>query len=197
MPKIVDHDKRREELLEAVIRVISRNGVEGTTMRVIAEESGWSTGSLAHYFSDRDDIVASALRYSHTTIRKRWTRKLKNKTGLAAVRELMVDNLPLDKTRATETRLEVVFWGQAANQPRLLAVQRNNDGTLFEAMKRYVDQAHEAGELTADTNTELVTQRLLALIDGLSVRHMLSETQITQADMLQIVDEEIERLSHT
>ena len=47
MPKEVDHNERREELLEAVWRVIARDGMEGTTIRGIAKESGWSTGVLA------------------------------------------------------------------------------------------------------------------------------------------------------
>ena len=42
MPKDVDHDARREELLEAVWRVIARDGMERATIRAIAKETGWS-----------------------------------------------------------------------------------------------------------------------------------------------------------
>ncbi len=37
MPKEVDHDARREELLEAVWQVIARDGIDRATIRVIAE----------------------------------------------------------------------------------------------------------------------------------------------------------------
>ena len=61
MPKIVDHESRRQELVEAAWRVINRVGIDATTVREIAAESGYSTGSLAHYFATKDDILRSAL----------------------------------------------------------------------------------------------------------------------------------------
>ncbi|MBA4102389.1 MAG: TetR/AcrR family transcriptional regulator, partial [Arthrobacter sp.] len=36
MPKIVDHDERRLELVDATWRIIARQGLEGATMREIA-----------------------------------------------------------------------------------------------------------------------------------------------------------------
>ena len=44
VPKIVDHEHRRQELVEAVWRVIGRVGIDGVTIREIAVESGYSTG---------------------------------------------------------------------------------------------------------------------------------------------------------
>ena len=85
MPKEVDHDQRREELLEAVWRVIARDGMEGTTIRAIAKETGWSTGVLAHYFGDKDDIISSALRLAYMWAR--WTVR----KGLAVSEEAEVD----------------------------------------------------------------------------------------------------------
>ena len=44
MPKEVDHAARRRELADAACRVIARNGLAGTTLAHVAEESGWSIG---------------------------------------------------------------------------------------------------------------------------------------------------------
>ena len=71
MPKAVDHNERREALLAAVWRVIARDGLERATVRTIAEETGWSTGVLAHYFADKEDILTSALQLSHERIAAR------------------------------------------------------------------------------------------------------------------------------
>ena len=113
MPKVVDHLERREELLEAVWRVLARDGIHGTTIRVIANETGWSAGVLAHYFTDKEDILVSALRLSHTRIVARWEEKLEGLEGMAALRELVLDNLPLDDERELETRLQLVYWDRA------------------------------------------------------------------------------------
>lgn len=39
MPKIVDHDQRRRDLVEATLRIILRQGLAGATMRDIATEA--------------------------------------------------------------------------------------------------------------------------------------------------------------
>ena len=74
--------------------MIARDGLERATIRTIAEETGWSTGVLAHYFTDKEDILASALQLSHERIAARWDEKLEGLQGLAALRELVLDNLP-------------------------------------------------------------------------------------------------------
>ena len=76
MPKIVDHDERRREVLTAARRVIVRDGIDAATTRAIAKEAGYSNGVLAHYFADKDEILLSALRQSHQRIRERLARKL-------------------------------------------------------------------------------------------------------------------------
>src|ERR1700684_3559211 len=61
VPKEVDHPARRRELADAACRVIARNGLSGTTLAHVAEESGWSIGSIRYYFPNKDELVASAL----------------------------------------------------------------------------------------------------------------------------------------
>lgn len=63
MPKIVDHHRRREDLALLTLRVISAVGIENATVREIARRGGLSTGSLTHYFTSKDDLVAFAFRW--------------------------------------------------------------------------------------------------------------------------------------
>ncbi len=62
MPKIVDHDERRLALADAVLALIAREGISAVTTRAVAEESGWSTGVLNHYFGSRHELLLAALR---------------------------------------------------------------------------------------------------------------------------------------
>ena len=52
---------RREQICRAAATVISREGFAGTTMRMVAEEAGVSTGMLNHYFANRQDLLTQAL----------------------------------------------------------------------------------------------------------------------------------------
>ncbi len=57
MPKLVDHDEYRKELLEKCFSIFTRKGFSGVTMREIATEIGVSTGTLYHYFPTKESIM--------------------------------------------------------------------------------------------------------------------------------------------
>lgn len=57
MPKIVDHQKYREELLFKCFDLFASRGYANITMREIAKELNISTGSLYHYFSNKQTIL--------------------------------------------------------------------------------------------------------------------------------------------
>ena len=60
MPKIVDHERRRAEIVQTTWRVIARRGLDGATLREVAAEAGYANGALKPYFpakSDRKSVV--------------------------------------------------------------------------------------------------------------------------------------------
>ncbi|WP_214323201.1 TetR/AcrR family transcriptional regulator [Nonomuraea sediminis] len=183
MPKIVDHDERRREVLSAARRVIVRDGLDAATTRAIAKEAGYSNGVLAHYFADKDEILLSALRQSHQRIRERLTRKVEGVTGLAALRELLLDNLPLDAERTQETRLEVSFWSRSLASEHLAEVQRAEAAELRDAVRHLLGEARAAGELAAEENLDDLAEYLLALVDGLSLHLLLYPGRLTRVDL--------------
>ena len=59
MPKVVDREKYRKELLDKCLNLFSQRGYGNVTMREIARELGVSTGTLYHYFPDKQNILES------------------------------------------------------------------------------------------------------------------------------------------
>ncbi|MCJ8282304.1 MAG: TetR/AcrR family transcriptional regulator [Rivularia sp. ALOHA_DT_140] len=56
MPKIVDREKYRKELLWKSFDLFASKGYGSVTMREIAKELGVSTGTLYHYFPNKEAI---------------------------------------------------------------------------------------------------------------------------------------------
>ncbi|MEV4547769.1 TetR/AcrR family transcriptional regulator [Nonomuraea wenchangensis] len=197
MPKIVDHDERRREVLSAARRVIVRDGIDAATTRAIAKEAGYSNGVLAHYFADKDEILLSALRQSHQRIRERLTGKVEGASGLAALRELLLDNLPLDAERTQESRLEVSFWSRSLASERLAGVQRAEADELRAAVRELLGQARAAGELRGDhpdDGLDDLTEHLLALVDGLSLHLLLYPDRLNRVDVERLMLRALDRL---
>ncbi len=194
MPKIVDHEKRREEVIAAVWRVIERDGFEGSTIRRIAKEAGYSAGILAHYFADKADILTSAVQLSHQRILARWDKKLANLNGLAALRELILDNLPLDEERILETSLEISYWARSLSRPEVVTIQREEASVLHQRVLDLLRIAQESGEVSTAETAEEITERLLALIDGLSLHAVLYPARVPPSLQVGLVERELERI---
>ncbi|MCU0847514.1 MAG: TetR/AcrR family transcriptional regulator [Spirochaetes bacterium] len=64
MPKIVDHDIYREEMLEKCFHLFSRKGYSNTTMRELAVEIGVSTGTLYHYFPTKEKVLGELIAWA-------------------------------------------------------------------------------------------------------------------------------------
>ena len=51
---MVDHERRRAELIDVVWQLIVEDGLPGITIRRVAERSGWSSGAVRHYLPTRE-----------------------------------------------------------------------------------------------------------------------------------------------
>ena len=61
MPKIVDHDQRRADLLDALWRVVASRGAAAVTVRSVAAEAGVSKSNVGHYFRSRAELLSAAV----------------------------------------------------------------------------------------------------------------------------------------
>jgi AcrR family transcriptional regulator len=57
MPRYVDHERRRKEIFEATIAVISELGLRGLSFRSIADRLGGSTTVVTHYYPTIKDLL--------------------------------------------------------------------------------------------------------------------------------------------
>ena len=188
MPKVVDHEERRQELVEAAWRVINRVGLERTTIREIAAESGYSTGALAHYFPTKDDILRSALERADHEIQDRLEQIPLGTPPVTRLRHALTQALPLDDRRGFELTLDVNFWARALNQPSLRALQhRDHDAWRDVVMKAVVD-AQAAGAIDRTRPPEDVTDVLVAFVDGLGLQGLVYPELITTARTTDLLD---------
>lgn len=61
MPKKIDHAERKDEIVEAMFRIIHNSGFENATLRQIAKEADLSLGSVQHFFPKQKDMYVLAM----------------------------------------------------------------------------------------------------------------------------------------
>ena len=188
MPKIVDWDTKRDEILSATWRVIARDGITGATIRAIAREASCSRGILGHYFAEKADILGSALVLSHRRVGARMTAATTGLSGLAALRIVMLEALPLDGRRDLEAQIEISFWGRALGNAELRELQNSEFDRLCARLRGHLAEAAGLGELRDDCELGLATHHLVALIDGLSAERVMYPDRVTAQRQVEMLD---------
>ena len=147
MPKIVDHEKRRLELVEATWRIIASRGIEGATMREIATEAGFANGALKPYFPTKDDLLSFAFGHVFNQTNTRMSDSTVGLHGLAALRRYCHEILPLDAERLNEARIAIAFWQRALTDPAKAALHDSSMEQWREALFARLREARDLGEL--------------------------------------------------
>jgi AcrR family transcriptional regulator len=173
VPKLVDHDTRREEIASALWRVVTRDGIEAASIRKVAAEAGASTGSLRHYFDSQSGLLAFAMEQvvERVTERVRALREDDHAGRLAQI-------LPLDPPRRAEVEVWVAFTARALVDPALRPLRDDAHAALRELCRAAAGDGAEA---------------LHALVDGLALHGILAPDVTTPARQLELLREQLER----
>jgi AcrR family transcriptional regulator len=205
MPKFVDAALRRQEVVEAVFRIVAADGLERASLREVADEAELAVGSVRHYFASSDELLA----HSFGVVVDRIVRRLAAADERLAeaqpgtpehhegVLTLLGEFLPLDEERAVDACVWMAFKAAARTKP-FLAPEADRShravaaivGRLVMELSSGADPADPAGAAAGDAaagadaaaeQQRLVTEaeRLLATLDGLTLHALLQPEWMT------------------
>jgi AcrR family transcriptional regulator len=194
MPKIVNVEGRREEVLEATWRVMARKGIEGVSIRGIAAEAGYSTGVIAHYFENKDDVVRTALLRVWRREADRIATRTAGLRGMAALRATVGEVLPSGEERKLEMAVWLCFWGRAIGDERLIAEQRRYYGTWRALLRQHLVEAKQLGEVRPELDPTAEAVLLAALIDGVGVQAVFESERFSDQKLPEIVEAHLRTL---
>jgi DNA-binding transcriptional regulator YbjK len=168
---------RREQILEAALRVIGRAGVQAVTHRAVAEEAGVPLGSTTYYFDSRDDLIRQALEYVAASEVERYGKRAEELRSVKSARQL-ADRLIDELVAAAQDRIayiaEYELWLEAGRRPE-----------LREAAQSWCDaeQLSVAGAMEAlgSTDPRADASLVVAAIDGLGERVLAREDDPAEA----------------
>lgn len=144
-----DHEARRRDVSEAVWQVMATRGFAGLTLRAVATELGATTGLLTHYFPTKRALVEYALDLLEQRTISRPRRHAGK--GLAALRNALLDILPLTPEATDSNRIWVSSWDTALSDPDLSADYARKYSQSCDRLSERVAAAQELGELPPGT----------------------------------------------
>jgi len=183
VPKIVDHDQRRLELVDATWRIIARLGMEGATMREIAEEAGFANGALKPYFPTKDLLLTSAFGHVFNRTNQRIALVTEGLSGLAALQAFCAEVLPLDEERVNEARIVIPFWQKALNDADMAALHSQSMNQWHTTITTHTAAARAAGEIATPLEDAAVADHLLNMMLGAQIVAALSPNEHFSQDL--------------
>jgi TetR/AcrR family transcriptional regulator, transcriptional repressor of bet genes len=171
VPRQVDHEQRRAELVAALWTVIAARGIEAVTLRVIAAEAGCTTGRISHYFGDRQELLEVALQEVHNAAKRRMIALPVEQDPRRLLRSVLMEALPLDPNRLLEWKVWVAFWGIAATAPRLADFNAQRYDEWRAALRPLLQT------LVGKRRAEQELRGLVALVDGLGMQLTIGTAQ--------------------
>jgi len=216
VPKFVDAVIRRQEIVDAVFRIIAADGLERASLREVADEAQLAVGSVRHYFASSDELLSHAFAVAVDRIAGRVTAADSRLADLPpgaeehhdAVLALLGEFLPLDEERAVDACVWMAFKNAARTKPFLAAEADRSHravaavvGGLILGLARAASDGAAAGGAAADgagvDQQVLVTEAelLLAVLDGLTMHALLQPEWMTAQMCNDVLEAHLEGLN--
>lgn len=171
-----ERERRRQAVLDALLRITRRDGLDAVSLRTVATEAGTSLGFVQRQFRTKDDILGAAFEYSLAQLGTRIERYVAEvEPGLPArefLQQVAGEILMTDETYVEEARVWIAFLARAVVSPPLRAGLGRHYDAGHELIAIVLRLAQQAGQVPADVDPDQEAATLLALVDGLTA-HVL------------------------
>ena len=172
MPKIVDHDARRQAIVEAMWRVVLRDGFAAVSVRSVAAEAEMSKTMIGHYFAKQADVLALAVEQTIDSVTEQIDADDLDELTLDRAVSIVLTMIPTTKRRRQEASVWLALLAESERDPDLRPVLSHLNASVLDGARQLLDGMRSSGLLARRRDVELEARRLHALIDGLSLQSL-------------------------
>ncbi|MCC9088541.1 MULTISPECIES: TetR/AcrR family transcriptional regulator [Bacillus] len=195
MPKIVDHQKQKQKVAQAAMRVIKQEGLENASVRKIAVEAGISAGSMRHYFSTQQELFLFSMNLIQERVKERIAGLPLNGSTKENILSLLEQVLPLDEERRFEMEVWQAFTIKSLTESDLQALNAEMYDDLFQTVHACLTKLKEAELLLEHTDLLLETERLYAVVNGLALNGILQPHRLPPQLMRSVLEMHLQSIT--
>ncbi len=195
MPKVIDHDQRRADIIDVTWGLIVKGGLEAATMREIATEAGFANGALKHYFPGKDEIIQGTYERALGQMSEGVSQAVGDKTGIQALRSIVYATAPLTPEAITAGRVLLSFWERALSNEDLHGAYRDHLVSWREGLASYIAQGREAGDIVTDTPDEQLVDEIVLTNVGANIMSLIAPDLSTPELLKAQLDAFFERIT--
>jgi AcrR family transcriptional regulator len=200
MPKRVDHEERRRQIADALLRTAAARGLHATGMREVAAEAGVSLRLVQYYFGTKEELLLAgmqhlAARFGEGAMTR--IRRIKETGAQASPRDviaaILAEALPVDDERRTFAVLNAAYFALALTDPALaISPLARNSNAVIDVVAGQLRAAQATGDTPADLDPDAEALGLLAMSHGLGVSVLGDQSSAERVQA--VIDYHLDRL---
>ncbi len=176
-PARLGEEARRAQLVEVTIDCLAELGFVGTTLMQIARRAGVSPGLVAHYFGDKDGVLAAAFRSLVRRLSEEVRIRLESTAAPRERIQALIDaNLAPELCNPRTGRAWLAFWGQVLQVDIFRRIQTAYQRRMLSNLRNALKQLMPAQE------AQVLAAMIAAMIDGVWLRAALSGWREADSD---------------
>ena len=177
-------EERREQILLAALKIISRRGLMSTKISDIASLAGLSHGLVYHYFASKEEIflelIDRAIQSSSEALLALEKLPLEPLEKISAISEMVLGQI--DKTEDSAFYFLLMIQATVSDANPEAAIERMRKPFVpFEAMLRIVEEGQKKGLIREGNAVDLVVL-YWAAVQGLALYKISSGNFFTMPD---------------
>jgi AcrR family transcriptional regulator len=197
VPKRVDHQERRRQISDALLRTAATRGLHATGMREVAAAAGVSLRLVQYYFGTKEELLLAAMQQLAARYSERALARIRRAGSPASPRDIiaaiLTEGLPADDERRTFTVLYTAYFALSLTEPALaIAPLARNSGVVIDVVAGQLRAAQAAGDAPACLDPDAEALGLLAMSAGLGTSVLSGQSSPERAQA--VIDYHLDRL---
>jgi AcrR family transcriptional regulator len=196
MPKIVDHQKQKEKVAQAVWQVILKSGIDKATVRNIAEEANLSVSTMRHYFTNQSELLYFSMNLIIERMEERIQSRVQQFDGppFEAAQKIVQFFIPQNKEEQIELQVWLAFHAKALSDDKMSELSDKMYSDVYRGMEWALHILKKSNLLKQDLDLELEIDRLYGLVDGLAIHRILKPDLLPPEKIRAIVSHHLKEL---
>jgi AcrR family transcriptional regulator len=181
MPKIVDHDERRAEYIDALWRLVTREGAGAISVRNVAAEAGVSPSNIVHYLPSRADLLGAAVEQLVAIGADAMARVDPARFDLDDAVDTLMVTVPVTPARRRQTQVWLLLLAEQEYNADAKQILSGLQRAVRAGIREGIDLLAARKMLHPKRDLDVETDRLHALIDGVSLQTLIDHRAMSPA----------------